>query len=384
MTSASWPGTLSGPIRPANITARDPVIRSKPNIGLQAFRRRMSQAPWDGEVEFVFTATEMASFVSFFNGSLYGGPGRFTATWLSYLGFTHHWARFTSPYTADLMSDTFVYHVKAKLEIVDFGVISSNIPQPWTDPLYVSIPTYPPYNAAGSYAAVVLADTPWAYWKMNEAAGATTALDATGNSRTFAYQGSPINIACEQGMLWENGDRCRYLNAYAFGSQPPIFSPFGTGAKFSFECWLRIYPSSQTDTNQFKIFLLQDSAHLSVNIGVNFSTGAAYASFENYTGLYTGVTVTATGSSNVVAKDVPTHIVGTIDTSADGLARIYVNGNLEGISPTGLTSIAPPTISNFIYGDGTFDYLFIGHVAIYGYALSAAKVLAHYNAGKHP
>lgn len=59
--------------------------------------------------------------------------------------------------------------------------------------------------AGSGYAAEVLADSPLLYWRLGDAAGSTTAADASGNNRTGTHNGSPGLAAA--GLLASDTDK---------------------------------------------------------------------------------------------------------------------------------------------------------------------------------
>lgn len=219
-----------------------------------------------------------------------------------------------------------------------------------------------------TYASEVLADSPLLYWRLGEASG-TTAADASGNGRTGTYAGSPTLGA--SGLLTGDSNTAATFSGssgqYLSGAAP------ATTSAFTFEFWLNIastgvtralanrYPSATGD----RIFFLQ------VNSG-----GALTLALRNAAGTNANVTGTAT-----VAGSGRHHVVITYDGSA---TRIYVDGVLDATTTAATGALANVTpdleiaarAASPAWTAGTFD-----EVALYGTALSAARVSAHYTAG---
>src|SRR5258708_37627031 len=63
-------------------------------------------------------------------------------------------------------------------------------------------PTPPP---TATYQSTILSDTPLAYWRLGESAGATQAVDSSGNGYTATYSGGRI-FFINQGIIKYNQD----------------------------------------------------------------------------------------------------------------------------------------------------------------------------------
>src|SRR5438067_3074668 len=94
-------------------------------------------------------------------------------------------------------------------------------------------------RAAGSgYAAAVLADHPVGYWRFGEAAGASTAVDASGHGINGTYVGGPTLAVA--GALSGDTDTAVRFNGAA-GQYVSFGNNFGMAATqpFSVEVWVR-------------------------------------------------------------------------------------------------------------------------------------------------
>ena len=99
---------------------------------------------------------------------------------------------------------------------------------------------FPSGNLA--YRAAVLADSPSAYWRLNESSGSAV-LDESGNGNNATYDGATLN---QSGIFAENNA------AKTSGSSNPLFekSGFGdiTSNDFTLEMWL--YPTRNGSDRQ--------------------------------------------------------------------------------------------------------------------------------------
>lgn len=223
-----------------------------------------------------------------------------------------------------------------------------------------------------NYRAEVLADSPIAYWRLGESSG-TTAADEIG-AHHGTYVASPtlgVSGAVAGNTAVDFNGTSQYVNLGA-----PSEFDLTTG---TYEAWINYAtnpgalnsllsrianrinnfnaPALTIDTSGFARFILQA------------------ASESNYDIL----------SAASLPKNAWTHVVAAWDTS---IASLYVNGSLsasasivgsQNIGANYSTIIAArrnPSSGNFErFLDASID-----EVAIYGTALSAARVLAHYNA----
>jgi hypothetical protein len=220
-----------------------------------------------------------------------------------------------------------------------------------------------------TYSQAVLADSPLAYWRLGEASG-TSAADASGNNRTGSYLNTPTLGA--PGAL--SGDA---NTAVGFdGTNEYVNVPYSAAlnpAAFTVEAWAYVTGGQGT----FR----------SLVTSRDYSPGNArgyilYAGNDNNWQLWTGNGSWTVVTGPAVVLNTWTHVVGTYDGST---ARLYVNGALAASSgagylqnaarplriATGATDLTQPQY----YLPGRVD-----EVAVYGSALSAVRVQAHYNA----
>jgi len=233
------------------------------------------------------------------------------------------------------------------------------------------------------YAQLVLADNPIGFWRLDESSG-STALDCVGtNNGTFhsAQLGQPgynlvdTHTCARFGFLASQ-------NSYV--GEIPI--DFGSTANQSLtvEAWVKgNVPST-------------DAGLITKGTGAggeqfNLDCGAAGHAFRFFVRKDDGGVVGA--NSNVQPNNSQwRHVVGVLNRSA-GYVAIYVNGvsNAASTFPTEsyhglLRSANAMTIGSRQSGTGSYDSQFGGYmqdVAVYNYALSAARILAHFNSASN-
>lgn len=228
-----------------------------------------------------------------------------------------------------------------------------------------------------SYQSEVLADTPWLYWRLDDTSG-TTAADTSGNGRTGTYSGSPTLaqsplITDGTSVLFDaTNDYCLSSSAIFNSSTATVevwFDYDGTAPSPGANGVLAGCNEGDTSGVGEKLILL-----------VNDGAGGGLAVFY----VYDGAQKFATGATPLTVGR--HHLVGTVD-AAGGTAKIYVDGAQDGtVGVSG--SYAGYTNPNAIVGGGSTALA--GNVrkagrrdefALYTTALSAARILAHYQAG---
>lgn len=217
-------------------------------------------------------------------------------------------------------------------------------------------------GGGGAYEAVVLADSPLVYFRMDEASG-TTMNDYSGNARHGSYVGA---VSLHQPAISLHAD------AYSLGLSS---SPYGlcTDAalartnNFSLECWFK---ATNFTGRGALISRSRGGYYMRCNAG-------AFTFFASQVGGGGSV-------AGVFSLNTPYHVVVTMDGSGNFVGYINATQVFTGTLNTlttgvmGGTAIGCDAFSawNTEQFDGTID-----SVAIYGAPLSAARVLAHYNAG---
>jgi PKD repeat protein len=217
-------------------------------------------------------------------------------------------------------------------------------------------------------------------WRLDETAG-TTAADANGANNTGTYVSSPTSVVALIG-----GETNSFARSFNGTSQYIDFSPtpFGAPSTFSVEAWVR---TSAAKASGGYHFLVSDSStdfDNGFSLVIDSSNRPIFALARE--GSFGSVTRGQATSATTVAPNTTHHLVGTYDGTR---ARIFVDGVeranvLFNQSPTWSSSrdlrIGRPISATSLtqrYLQGTID-----EPALYTSALSAATVLAHYEAGK--
>jgi hypothetical protein len=225
--------------------------------------------------------------------------------------------------------------------------------------------------SAAGYSAAVLTDAPALYWRLGEGVGVTTAADASGNARTGAI-GSVV-VMGQVGALAGDSDTAALLSASGDnnGLITSSYSPWGNGR--TFEGWAYRNNSSTED----RIFSGTGASPplLSVSSGSNDVTWDS----DTVSG---GGVVTWTNAWPGNAQWVHWAVICT--GAGAVTAELFINGVSKGALATPQAFNVP---GNFILGgvSGGTTALWGGlmdEIAIYTSALSAARILAHYNAGR--
>lgn len=231
---------------------------------------------------------------------------------------------------------------------------------------------------AGSvnYAEVVLADGPYAYWRLDETSG-TVAVDSSGNNRHGAYV-APVSLAV--GKLLPASPNTAYVQLSGGGSgyvDVSAANQFCAGADWSLECWLNVYSFNQSVSNMGCTIMVS----LTVPGG---TTGWVIAGAESprggliyYTKNFSGLGINGT------LPQARTYFAA-VHTGANQTLAVYLNGSLLGSQHDG-AAMAPLIEPGLYIGAANNEAALldglIGEFAVYNGALSADQILRHYSAG---
>ena len=223
----------------------------------------------------------------------------------------------------------------------------------------------------GGYHLVVLADSPVAYWQLNDTAGSV--LDSGPNALHGAIQGT---VGRTGTPLRKMGGSFVFTRAGRVTVPHNALLNIGAGAAWSVEYWVRAgacpvwasIVSKLTDPTSGSCEY-RNTRHDNANIFGDWEyTGGP----NNY-----GILVAA------AASDTNYHVVYVRDTDT---ARLYMNGILVASKAVGGYATRLGTRPLEIGGNADWpeSYDFggqISDVALYNYALSAAQVTSHYSYG---
>ncbi len=217
-------------------------------------------------------------------------------------------------------------------------------------------------------------------WRLDETSG-TTVADANGANNNGTYVSSPSSVAALIG-----GETNSFARTFNGTSQyiDLSASPFGSPSSFSVEVWVRTTAAKSSGGYHFLVSDSSADFDNGFSLVVDSSNRPIFVAARE--SLFGTVTRGQATSATTVPPNTTHHLVGTYDGSR---VRIYVDGveranatfsgaatwsssrDLRIGRPISSTSLAQR------YLQGTID-----EPALYTSALSAATVLAHYEAGK--
>jgi hypothetical protein len=240
------------------------------------------------------------------------------------------------------------------------------------------------HHTPQSYSQVVLADSPLAYWRCEDAFGAATLADSSGNGRSMTLNGT-------RGLqAYSKNSRLGKCVGFAFNSgygSVAAASWFQITGDLTIELWFKT-PASLASGDFIGLLYCNTS-------GETEATNSLYQwHYQNNGGTlrFSAFHENGSGSDNVVNINhtmdptVWNHCVLVRDTTAKTYT-VYVNGVSIGSAvytnnPTGGTSSVLNLCRN--PSDGSFgsDKAAYDEIAIYNTKLSAARIFEHYRAGR--
>jgi hypothetical protein len=228
-----------------------------------------------------------------------------------------------------------------------------------------------------SYADLVLADRPLAYWRLGELSG-SVAADASGNGHAGTITGgvtlgvpSPLPPALPPNTAMTFDGTSGYLPLTNSG--PSMDLP---GA-LTLEAWVNLSTSPNNDgwiISRAGITVQDYAMHITTTDG-----GVTNRLSFNYLSTPGGWIDTP---GPVVPRGVWTHVAVTRDAQGT-IISYYLNGVLAGTVPGGGLALSPAPVRQIGYDPGTPGYFkgSLDEIAIYPRALTAQQIAAHYAAG---
>ncbi|NBC46205.1 LamG domain-containing protein [Corallococcus exiguus] len=241
------------------------------------------------------------------------------------------------------------------------------------------------------YAAAVLADGPIGYWRLGEAPGAMTAVDASGHGNHGEYSAGGITLGLSG---FKGGDTAALFD----GLMGRIVVPNSKALnphQLTMEAKIN-WSGPNPGPVQYTQRILEKSSYeqrAEYALTINGGDGHVVVEFRVRTAL-NGLDINVSARSrSEVPQGVETHVVATFDGQE---IRIYFNGMLDGQTGLGANagdlllkfpSPPPPSLDGYLgIGNQTYPsrprpfHGLIDEVALYATALSAERVLAHYQA----
>lgn len=262
------------------------------------------------------------------------------------------------------------------------------------------------YASSGSLAAIINSNpSAGGYWRLNDPIGSTTAADISGNSKDAAGGGSGYQFGWPgRGMPWflppagplaGDANRVASFDARYPGrlATPSMSANLSAGA-MTFMAWVYAVPDPRplTTAGSFEQFATRfapgfDPSTIIFNVLGHFpNIGLALHMHSGDTLFHVEgwLNGNATDYSSV-PFNTWTHIAVVYTGSGSNSRAVYVNGSLVGTDTTGTAADFSGTMrigedERWTGYDTTMNGC-ISEAAIFGYALSAAQVLAIYNAG---
>lgn len=215
-----------------------------------------------------------------------------------------------------------------------------------------------------SYPDVIALDSPLAYWRFNETSG-TAAADSSGNARNGTYAGGaylnePGLVTGSPSVAFDGADGRMTV---AHGSWLDLTTAI------TVEAWVRFH---STPDNLDALFAREYTSD-QIPYFLDIDSG------KFRWGHYNMGTGPALSGTTTIAALTTYHVVGVKDATH---YRLYVNGVEEAnVADASALPVNSGSLGfAFLPGIGRYTLCFIDEAAIYGTALSAARILAHYNA----
>jgi len=231
-----------------------------------------------------------------------------------------------------------------------------------------------PSPSAGSYEALIAADAPVSWYRLDDGLSAPGMLDAMGRFDGFYTNQAGPPAPGAPGALNANGNTSVHFDLpnRAWGEVSTLPPPVTTG-DFTFECWMRTFNSTDylcplsSFRNQYGHLMIRTPDLLAgdaVGVG-DLDANSAY-----------------TGATNSPPIGTWTHLVSTF---TPGVGRkVYVNGVWDGRGPFNDFSRnlnTPLRVGAVAPYPGGFEFFFDGEideVALYNKALNDSQIMAHY------
>jgi hypothetical protein len=222
-----------------------------------------------------------------------------------------------------------------------------------------------------AYSSVVLADAPRVYYRFEDNPASSTMSDSSGNGNHGSYQGAVTRGAA--GLLAEGGASADFPDV---SGQRDYYPSWTTGSAYSAEAWFR--PDNATPpAGTGRTIMGHDTNGSALTWRLFINTDGRVQIFHTDI----GGTFRIVTSTTVIVPGLTYHVVATWDGAT---LCLYLNGVLEGsVAAASVWNSGSPLNIGSLYSGSTSEHFDgrLDEVAVYGTALSQARVTAHYQAG---
>jgi hypothetical protein len=216
-----------------------------------------------------------------------------------------------------------------------------------------------------SYASVVGADAPVAWWRLGETSGTTAANQAAGGAGTYAG-GFTLNQPSL--LATDMVNRAVAFNGSSGRVSVPSSAALQLTNKISLEAWIK--PTSLPSSGVFRSVMTKAESYSLQFNGPRLE----------FTVIQSGTRRRLQTPSGAIVAGGTYHVVGTFDGTTQ---RLYVNG--AQVASVALSGSATTNTNALVIGswDGSSEFFngTIDEPAVYGAVLTATRVSAHYAAG---
>jgi len=220
-------------------------------------------------------------------------------------------------------------------------------------------------TAPSAYVTSVLADGPAGYWRLGETSG-TTAVDQRG-ANNGAYGGGPT-LGAASLLPQDTSNKAVSFDGSNDTVSIPNAAALGLTAAVTVEAWIK--PSAIPALGSFSSVVTKAESYSLQFNGPRFE----------FTIIQNGVRRRLQAAAGAIQAGTTCYVVGTYD---GGTQRLYVNGSeLVNAALSGAISPAATPLTIGSWGSAEYFTGTIDEAAVYPTALSAARVSAHYAAGR--
>ncbi len=220
-----------------------------------------------------------------------------------------------------------------------------------------------------TYSSEVLADSPLAYWRLADSSG-TTAVDSAGSSRDGTYSGT---YTLNQASLL-TGDS----NAATYFEGGEVLAPSAAWMDTDHVTFEAIVKPTGVGASGTRWIGGRD--HNGGTSDLAWRLDYASGKFRAICILDGSTTLRVVTGTTTIVVDTTYHVALTYDGTA---LRLYVNGASEG-TPVAVSGVIKKTARPINIGrsgtDAAWVAGYLDELAVYGTALSPARILAHANA----